>query len=379
MPRKTDVGGASGPTLKDNKSSGIGPKSSDLVPPPPQGELFKVEKQAEINGVEMGVLESGVPFLTESGLSRMCGIDRKVLNRLSINWEQERNRPRGKKIDDLLKLSGYNETRLFFPSDNSGALINAYSEPVCLALLEYYAFVSDEPRDQAVNAFRTLARTTFRSFIYTAVGYRPNQRAIDSWKHFHDRIDMTMDAVPPGYFSVFREIASMIVPMIRSNIVISDKVVPDISVGQAWSKFWKGNGLDQYGERIQYDHAYPLYYPQAKSNPQPAFAYPDEILGIFRSWLRREYIVSKLPAYLTRQTGRGALSREVATKVIESLSPSLIEQPDRPEVRVKPRTHQPSKAELNEPIHLPGRSPELVARTVMQGGTPRREPEKTES
>ena len=46
---------------------------------------------------------------------------------------------------------------------------------------------------------------------------------------------------------------------------------------------------------------------------------------------------------------------------------------------LKPPRHQPSKAELNERIHLPGQSPEDVARTVMQGGTPRREPEKTES
>ena len=206
MPRKTDFRVASRPTPKYNKNSGIGPKSSDLVPPPPQGELFRVERQAEINGVEMGVLESGVPFLTESGLSRMCGIDRKVLNRLSTNWEQERNRPREKKIDGLLKLSGYNETKLFFPSENNGTLINAYSGPVCLALLEYYAFVSYEPRAQAITAFRTLARTTFRSFIYNAVGYHPNQRAIDSWKHFHDRIDMTMDAVPPGYLAFFERL-----------------------------------------------------------------------------------------------------------------------------------------------------------------------------
>ena len=45
----------------------------------------------------------------------------------------------------------------------------------------------------------------------------------------------------------------------------------------------------------------------------------------------------------------------------------------------RPPRHQPSKAELEEPIHLPGRSPELVARTVMQGGAARREPENTES
>ena len=45
----------------------------------------------------------------------------------------------------------------------------------------------------------------------------------------------------------------------------------------------------------------------------------------------------------------------------------------RREVGVPPR-HQPSKAELEEPVHLPGQSPEDVARIVMQGGAQRREP-----
>ena len=324
-------------TLKHNKIKTLPPKYADLAAPQQQPELFKVERQAEIDGVEMGVFENGVPFLTESGLSRMCGIHRKVLNTLATNWNQEREKPRGQKINELLEQSGYTEDSLFIQSENNGSPINAYSEPVCLALLEYYAFVVDEPRRQAIRAFRSLARTTFRSFIYEAVGYHPDQRAIDSWRHFHDRVDMTMDAVPPGYFSVFQEIAAMIVPMIRANIIISDKVVPDISVGKAWSKFWTDNELDQHGDRIRYDHEYPPYYPQSKSNPQPAHAYPDEILGIFRAWLRREYIVSKLPAYLVGQTNRGILSKDVTRKVIESLrlplvpeSPKELKRQDRP-------------------------------------------------
>ena len=353
--------GESRPTPDLTTINELAGKTANLVPPLRQAELFKVERQAEIDGVEMGVLENGVPFLTESGLSRMCGIDRKVLNRLAINWSRERERPRGKKIDDLLRQSEYTEDLLFIQSENNGTQINAYSEPVCLALLEYYAFVVDEPRPQAVRAFRTLARTTFRSFIYKAVGYRPDQRAIDSWKHFHDRIDMTMDSVPPGYFSVFREISSMIVPMIRADIIISDKVVPDISVGIVWSKFWKANDLEKYGERIQYDHEYPLYYPQARSNPQPAFAYPDGILGIFRAWLRQEYIVSRLPAYLTRQITKGILPKKLATKVIASLSspPSV--------VTLMRSSYEPSKAELEEPIEFPdGTTPDDLARAVVQ-------------
>ena len=54
------------------------------------------------------------------------------------------------------------------------------------------------------------------------------------------------------------------------------------------------------------------------------------------------------------------------------------ELPAAREIDMPPR-HQPSKAELEEPIHLPGQSPEDVARIVMQGGAPRRDPENTES
>ena len=59
----------------------------------------------------------------------------------------------------------------------------------------------------------------------------------------------------------------------------------------------------------------------------------------------------------------------------------VLSRRDRPaarEVGVRPR-HQPSKAELEEAIHLPGQSPEDVARIVMQGGAPRREPGDAES
>ena len=54
------------------------------------------------------------------------------------------------------------------------------------------------------------------------------------------------------------------------------------------------------------------------------------------------------------------------------------ELPAAREIGVPPR-HQPSKGELEEAIHLPGQSPEDVARIVMQGGAARREPKKNDS
>lgn len=321
---KTQVG-PGGKLIKNS----ILAKNMAVSVPPVQASLFHIEKQVERDGVEMGVLENGVPYLTESGLARMCGVDRKVLNRLAINWEEEKNKERGLAINQLLEKSGYLESDLYLKSELGGSLVNAYTEPVCLALLEYYAFVAKDRRDEAINAFRTLARTTFRTFIYQATGYLPSQKMLDGWRHFHDRVDMTLDAVPVGYFSVFREIASMIVPMIRSGIMVSDKVVPDISVGKCWSSHWEKNELNaKHGERIKYEHAYPLYYPQSKSNPQPAYAYPDSALGEFRSWLRQNYIVNKFPNYLIGQSDKGKIPAPVVEKAIKAFAHLQLPPPE---------------------------------------------------
>ncbi|CNI87663.1 Uncharacterised protein [Yersinia intermedia] len=291
---------------KDIKNNGLSQLIELEGANPIQPDLFHVERQIEIDGVEMGVLENGVPYLTGRGLERMCGLGHGPFHRLTSNWQEEKHKPRGQEIQNLLDSYNYQEDELFIRAEMNGREVTAFSEPVVMSLIEYYAYVADEKRDQAAHAFRTLARTKFREFVYQAVGYNPEQRMLDSWRHFHDRIDMTTDKVPDGYFCVFREIASMIVPMIRSGVMVSDKVIPDISVGRFWSEFWDENGLSRtYGNRKKFNHEYPDYYPQSKSNPQPSHAYPDGALGIFRAWLKRHYISTKLPKYLLGQTKKG--------------------------------------------------------------------------
>jgi len=310
--------------------NGLPANTGSLPPTPKQPDLFHVEKQAEFDGVEMGVLESGVPYLSGRGLARMCGIDHKSLHELAVNWGDEKFKPRGKVINQLLIQAGYHEEVLYLRSEHNGSEINAYVEPVCLAILEYFAFLAKEPRQEAIRAFRTLAKRKFREFVYEAVGYSPEQKVLDHWKHFHDRVDLTQDAAPTGHWGVFREMAIMIVPMIRSGVMISDRVVPDISVGRAWSEHWQKAGLDsQFGPRTRYDHAYPDYYPQAKSNPQPSYAYPNAALGAFREWLQQNYILNKLPKYLLGQASKGTLRIEAANKVIAAFGGQQIEYKPR--------------------------------------------------
>lgn len=288
------------PTPKYNGIKYLESKTTCLAPTS-QKELFHVEKQIEIDGVEMGVLANGLPYLTESGLARMCGIDRKVLNRLAASWDTEQLKPRGKQINQLLQQAAYSNQGLYLRSELNGVEINAYTEQVCLAVLEYYAFIADEKRERAITAFRTLARLQFREFVYKAVGYTPDNQLSAGWQQFHDRVSLVYGAVPNGYFSIFKEIGDMIIRLGHAKMHIDHEFVPDISVGIHWGKHWVASGFDlKYGMRIKYEHYYPNYFPQAISNPQEPWCYPDAALAEFRRWVRENYMgQGKFDAYIS--------------------------------------------------------------------------------
>lgn len=76
-----------------------------------QAELFPV-KELEVDGVQMGVRSDGTPYLTMRGLARMCDIDHSVLNRLANNWHDERLKPRGQRIAQLLAAQGHSTHQL---------------------------------------------------------------------------------------------------------------------------------------------------------------------------------------------------------------------------------------------------------------------------
>ncbi len=83
----------------------------------------------------------------------------------------------------------------------------------------------------------------------------------------------------------------MIVTLGQAGLHISASFVPDISVGKAWGAHWIDGALaNRFGERLKYEHNYPDYFPQAKSNPQEPWCYPEAALGEFRRWFREHYI-----------------------------------------------------------------------------------------
>lgn len=259
-----------------------------------------VEIQRDVNGVEMGVLENGIPYLTQRGLSRITGAARSMIQTITQEWEDHYDDDViGKDRISYLKIylfeKGYTERKLYIECEKDGSKHYSYPDIVCMAFLEYYAFESSGNNKTAIESYRNFASLGLKGFIYQALGYTPG----DKWKFHHDRISLLNDSSPPGHFTVFKEITGMVVDLINADVGVNDKTIPDISVGINWGNHWRDNNLaQQYGERMQYEHNYPSYYPQAMSNPQRPNAYPDAALPAFRHWFHNEYLPTKFPKYI---------------------------------------------------------------------------------
>ena len=282
--------------------------------------------EREIDGIGMGVLSDGTPFLNIRGLARMCGVDHSMIVRITNDWIEVPLKAREAKIRELVRDQGADDTIAFIAINKDGTIHHAIPAAVCMAILEYYAFEARTGSDTAAVSYRLLARKGFNDFIYSQVGYNPGGSASIAWQQFHDRVSLSYHSVPDGYFSIFKEIADLLVTMIREGADLGKSFIPDISVGQAWAKYWKAESLDIiYGERMQYEHNYPNYFPQALSNPQPAYCYPDDALGEFRKWVREQYVPHKLPGYLESKVKQGQLAAPKANAALAAFKPKQLQ------------------------------------------------------
>jgi len=277
--------------------------------------LESVFKEVEVNGVEMGVLRDGTPYLSSRGLARLCGVvPSAVINQVAA-WDAGN---RDSKLARFFNDHGYTNEHVYLEVGRQKSEGRAHSEQVCMLFLEYYAFVADRPSKQAEVAFRNLARAGFRVFVWGALGYTPPSAKVpDAWRHFHDR--MLLQTAPMGFFSVFKETADFVLASIREGMPVDQQTIPDISVGQMWSKYWQENNLEEaYGARQRFEHNYPDDYPQAKSNPQEIHVYPVDAVGAFRRWMHTDYIPNKFPSYLATKVKQGVMTTSVAELLIAS-------------------------------------------------------------
>lgn len=290
------------PFPKENKGMSTLPARTPATPR--QGTLdLGIEVERVVGGIEMGVLENGIPYLTQRGLADMTGAARSTIQELTQEWQQAHVSgvwPKGRMIyfRDYLSKSGFDDPSLFIEIRKDGSAYYAYPDVVCMAMVEYFAFEAQRTNETAVKNFRNLARYGLQRFIYDALGYVPE----DPWKLFNARVSLLKDSVPVGYFSVFKESTGLVVDLINAGLSVNQHTIPDGSVGGTWGRFWTSNNLvAKYGERIEYPHYYPSEFPQSASNPQKAWAYPDQALAEFRYWFRATYLQTKYPAYILKK------------------------------------------------------------------------------
>lgn len=302
----------------------LAPKELD----PRQGTLnLLVERQAEIDGVGMGVLKDGTAFLTGRGLSRLIGIENLHIRTISQEWNEHPSKPRIAAIKRILEKRGIEAPAAYIETTDGSRTIHAFPDAICLAILEYYAFDAATLRETARDNFRILAGKALQDLIYSQVGYDPTGRNPEPLRKWHERVELNHQSAPRGYFSIFNEAHTVIYEMIMAGAPVGESVVPDISIGKHWAKYWADQDLgSRYGQRSKFPHRYPDDHPQSKSNPQIANCYPLEALGEYRRWLQEEYIDGgKLSGYLKGK--QAYILPSVAQLVIERLAPEQIEGP----------------------------------------------------
>jgi hypothetical protein len=273
-------------------------------------------KEVEIDGIQMGVLSNGTPYLTMRGLAIMCGVAPSVIQGIAANWPAEKMKPRGSKINASLLAQGHSSDHLVIRTKGNGGEVHAYTDAVCMSILEYYAFDASQPNAEVARSnYRILARDSFRRFIYQKTGYTESN-TLASLQVFQQRLQMN-DQIPANYFSIFREMADLTFHLANSEFQLDAHSIPDISVGIHWGKYWVNNELSsQYGERVKFPHNYPDNFPQAKGNQKEAWIYPILSLGVFRDWLHVTYVATHLRPYLAKKVTEGALPAPKAEQIL---------------------------------------------------------------
>lgn len=283
---------------------------------------------AERDGVEMGVLGDGTPFLTSRGLARLCGVAASTILEWLPFWDPESGKARDVRLAQLLAEHHHPANKpILLKTAVDKRIVNAHPDTVCMAVLEYYAFDAGPNRtEHAANAFRALAKRTLADLIYDELGYTAERPLPPEWRQFHDRLKL--NKLPAGYFGVFREMADLLVSGIQHGLVVDARTMPDISVGIAWGKYWTDpvNACPQrFGPRIKHPHEYPDYFPQSKGHPD-AWVYPFNALGEFRNWLQQVYLPEKYPAYINGKVRDGVLPGPRAVRLLAAVVPPKLKQ-----------------------------------------------------
>ncbi|WP_439828906.1 hypothetical protein [Aeromonas veronii] len=286
---------------------------------------YKPLKHQEIDQIGMGVLPSGETYLSLNGVAKFCGVAPSVIIEFSQQWESgdAHTKIRGQKIAQLIREWSKSDElpeSLYFQIENVTALttaIHAVPDVIAMAILDYYAHYAQSISQIAVDNYRIAAQYGLRKYIYERLGYSQEQVVEKSWGLFQQRI--LMNDVPFGYFTAFQESTPLIASMLKNNVAIDDRTLPDSSIGNIWGRYWRENNLDaRYGEREKIQH----YFPDSFRQKDPeVWAYPNAALPEFRDWLHNTYIAEKYGAYLQSKSKQGLISRGEIPQLVKAITP----------------------------------------------------------
>lgn len=66
-----------------------------------QGDLFPLAEK-DVDGIGMGVLSDGRPYLNQRGLAALCGVKNAHIGTISSQWNDEEQKPRIIAIKSIL-------------------------------------------------------------------------------------------------------------------------------------------------------------------------------------------------------------------------------------------------------------------------------------
>ena len=87
-------------------------------------------KSIEADGIQMGVLEDGTPFLTGRGLAIVCGVDEKSIRNWGAEAPQEGADFRLGKMAELLLAQGF-EGADFYSKIKFEGSENGFKQDIC--------------------------------------------------------------------------------------------------------------------------------------------------------------------------------------------------------------------------------------------------------
>lgn len=306
----------------------VGKKSEGKVPVGYQHALDLTSAvEREVGGIEMGVLDNGMPYLTQAGLAALAGVSDRVIRSITTDYAAAHGSEiigtdRISKIRTTLLEQGFDEAELALTVKKGGQTQRAYPELVCIAILEYYALDADDPKQPAKDSYRRFARYGLDKFIYDALGYR---RISDRDMYDARAMRSASSDIPEGHWIVFHEIVSLQLELMGGGFPVNEHTMPDLSVSGTWGRHWADCGGDNvFGARVQVPYYYPEVFPQHRANPHLVWCYPDEALPEFRRWLREVYLPIKFPPYLRKKASILTGGLDEADAIAARLNPKAI-------------------------------------------------------